>query len=70
MSIASDGKTLVALSKELNLRWEDTKQSWADAKAEEFERKYIAELLSGVEKSADIFEQLDKLVNKVRSDCE
>ncbi len=70
MSIANDGKTLVALTKELTLRWEDTKASWSDAKSEEFERKYIAELLSGVEKSADVFEQLDKLVAKVRNDCE
>ena len=70
MSIATNGKTLAALTKELGLRWADTKSFWKDAKSEEFERKYLAELTAGVEKSTEVFEQLDKLAAKVRSDCE
>lgn len=70
MSIATNGKTLAALTKELSLRWEDTKSFWKDAKSEEFERKWLAELMAGVEKSTEVFEQLDKIVAKVRNDCE
>jgi hypothetical protein len=70
MSIGANGKTLVALTKELMLRWEDTKNVWHDGKSEEFERKYLNDLLTGVDKSAEVFEQLDKLMNHVRNDCE
>ena len=41
-----------------------------DTKSQEFEHKYIAELLAGVDRAVAIFDELDKLIAKVRNDCE
>jgi len=49
---------------------EQTKECWQDTKSQEFQSKYIDELVSGVDKAASVIDQLDKLVAKVRSDCE
>jgi len=47
MNIGANGKTIAAATRELSLRWEETKNSWQDSKSQEFEHKYIAELLAG-----------------------
>lgn len=70
MSISPNGKVVAAATKELLLKWEETKESWRDAKALEFEQKYLTELQTAVDRALPIFEDLDKLVSKVRSDCE
>jgi hypothetical protein len=64
------GDRLAAITKELWLQWQQTKESWRDAKSEEFQRKYIQELLVSVDKSVTVIEELDKLVTKIRKDCE
>ena len=64
------GQRLGALTRDLSNRWQQTKESWRDAKAEEFERQYIEELQTSVDKAMHVMEQLDKLMVKIRSDCE
>ena len=70
MNISSSGKLVLSATKELWLRWEETKNYWQDAKADEFERRYLLELQSNVDRALPIFSDLDKLISKVRSDCE
>lgn len=70
MSISPNGKALASATKELLLRWEETKRSWQDAKAGEFERKYLTELQGSIDRAVPIFDELDKLVSRVRSECE
>ena len=70
MNTSANGKQLVAATKDLVRRWEETKESWQDAKAIEFEQKYLFELLAAMERAAPVFDDLDKLLNRVRSDCE
>ena len=70
MSISSNGKLVMAATKELWLRWEETKASWQDAKSAEFERRYLLELQSAVDRALPVFTDLDKLIEKVRTDCE
>jgi len=70
MSISANGKLLSSLTKELSLKWEDTRQQWQDAKATEFEQKFLEELAAAVERAAPVFDDLDKLISRVRSDCE
>ncbi len=70
MNTSANGKQLVAATKDLVRRWEETKESWQDAKATEFEQKYLFELLAAMERAAPIFDDLDKLLNRIRSDCE
>jgi hypothetical protein len=61
---------LAAVTKELWLQWQRTKDSWADAKSLEFERKYLQERNAGVDKTVMVIEQLDKLIAKIKQDCE
>jgi hypothetical protein len=70
MNIGANGKVLATATKELFMRWQETKHSWRDVKALEFERKYMVELEGAVDRVAPVFDDLDKLVGKVRSDCE
>jgi hypothetical protein len=66
----ASGARLSAITKELARQWQQTKEYWQDAKSQEFERKYLEDLLASVDKTVTVIEQLDKLVIKIRKDCE
>ncbi|SPE52922.1 conserved hypothetical protein [Verrucomicrobia bacterium] len=66
----ANGTRLSGITKDLWNQWQLTKQDWPDAKSQEFERKYLQELISSVDKAVTVIEQLDKVVAKIRSDCE
>jgi hypothetical protein len=61
---------LSGITKELRAHWQDTKAYWKDAKSQEFEHRYMEELLAGVDRTVTVIEQLDKLITKIRKDCE
>ena len=58
------------MTRELWTQWQQTKTCWKDAKSEEFERKHLKELLGTVERTVAIMEQLDKLLENIKDDCE
>jgi hypothetical protein len=66
----ASGNRLSGLTKELRTQWQDTKSYWKDAKSLEFERRYMEELLATVDRTVTVIEQLDKLLTKIRKDCE
>ena len=66
----ASGNRLSGITKELRAQWADTKIYWKDAKSLEFERRYMDELLASVDRSVTVIEQLDKLITKIRKDCE
>ena len=68
--MSGNAAKLTGLTKQLSSQWEQTKDYWQDAKSQEFERQYIEELLTSVDKAVTVIEQLDKLVAKIRTDCE
>jgi len=70
MSAGGSQGRLLGASKELALKWEDTKNYWRDERSAEFERKYLQELFVSMDKSIAVIEKLDELLKKVRSDCE
>lgn len=70
MSLTADRTRLRAITKELTVRWEETKHAWNDAKSREFERQYLEELLARVDKAVATIEKLEKLAAAARSDCE
>ena len=61
---------LTGITKELRAQWQDTKSYWKDDKSREFERKYLEELFASVDRAVTVMEQLDKLLTKIRQDCE
>ena len=70
MSLSGQKSRLAASTKEICLRWEDTKNYWKDARSQEFEHRYLEDLQIRVDKTVTIIEKLDELLNKVRKDCE
>ena len=61
---------LVGLTQEISLQWAETKNYWRDAKSEEFERLFMADLSALVNRTVVVLSHLDELLKKVRSECE
>ena len=68
--MSAAGGKLSAVTKVLSGQWQQTKEYWKDAKCQEFERQYLEELFTSVDKAIGIMDQVEKLVAKIRSDCE
>ena len=68
--MSGNGAKLLALTKALSTQWQQTKESWRDAKSEEFERQYLQELFVSVDRSVGVIQQMDQLIARIRSDCE
>ena len=70
MSLSGSKNRLVAVTKELSNRWDETKNYWRDAKSQEFEQRYMLELFANVDKTITVMDKLNELMTKVRNDCE
>ena len=70
MITSASGARLTALTKELLNRWQQTRECWRDAKAREFEERYLLELDSMVRSATTSIAHLEEVIRKVRSDCE
>ena len=70
MNLSGNKSRLLGVTKELSLRWAETRNYWRDAKSQEFDQKYMQELLARVDKAVTIIEKLDEVLKKVQSDCE
>jgi hypothetical protein len=70
MNLSGNKSRLVGLTREISLRWEETKEHWRDARSEEFDRRFMAELDASVNRAVLIVDKLDEVLKKLRSDCE
>src|SRR5208283_75241 len=70
MSLSGSKNRLMAITKELSTRWDETRNYWRDAKSQEFEHRYMVELLANVDRTITVMDKLNELVTKVRNDCE
>ena len=70
MSLSGSKGRLAGVTRELSVKWEDTKGTWRDQKAQQFEQHYLAELTVEMAKTVSAIEKLDELMRKIRSDCE
>ena len=61
---------LMGLTKELRADWEQTRQYWNDAKSREFEKRFLEELMAGVNQAVTNIDTLERVISQVRSDCE
>jgi hypothetical protein len=68
--VKASSNRLSGITKELRAQWQETRNYWKDAKSLEFEQKYMEELLASVDRTVTVMEQLDKLITKIRTDCE
>lgn len=61
---------LAGLTNDLRTEWEQTKHYWNDAKSREFEQRFLTELFSAVNQTINNIESLERVLAKIRNDCE
>ena len=70
MNLSGNKSRMVGLTKEISLRWAETRNHWRDAKAAEFEQRFMQELFPRVNQAATAVEKLEELFKQIRKDCE
>ena len=70
MNTRSSASNLAQAMKDLSLAWQQTREQWRDAKAIEFDDKYLVVLPQHVSRASAAIEEIDGLLRKVRNDCE
>ncbi len=70
MSASGSRGLLTLATRQLEARWAETRNSWRDQKAADFEHLYLAELAATVNLALRALEELDKLLEKVHADCD
>jgi hypothetical protein len=70
MSLSANGKVLATATTKLLRQWSDTGQHWRDAKSDEFERKYLVELQASVDRAGAVLDEIERIVKRVRDECE
>jgi len=70
MNAAGSAANLVQALKNLTNEWQQTQSSWHDIKSQEFERHYLEPLPGHVASAITVMEEINLLLNKIRSDCE
>jgi len=70
MSPGGHAPRLASLTRDLLQGWHQAGDSWADAKAREFEERFIREIESEVNATLPAIEQLESVLQRVRQDCE
>jgi len=70
MSLNHSKGRLVGLSRELLRVWQETQESWRDQKAREFDTVYMQPMFDAVDHASAAIEDLDKILQKLRQDCE
>jgi hypothetical protein len=68
--MSASAARLESLTKDLRVHWQQTKEYWSDAKSQEFEHKYLEELFTSVNRAVGVIEQLEKVITKIKKDCE
>lgn len=61
---------LAGLTNNLRAEWEQTKHHWNDAKSREFEQRFLTDLFSSVNQTINHIESLERVLAKIRQDCE
>jgi len=61
---------LAGLTNDLRAEWEQTKHYWNDAKSQEFEQRFLSELIPAVNQTITTIESLERVLAKLRTDCE
>ncbi|MDA7605536.1 hypothetical protein OAK04_00050 [Verrucomicrobia bacterium] len=70
MSVKSTRGTINKAVRDLNVNWQQCKNHWNDVKSKEFEEKYIVPLPDAVTATSSIIDEIDKVLNKIKRDCE
>lgn len=70
MIARTSASNLAQAIKRLRADWEETRDDWRDAQAVYFQETFLDPLPTDVSRTISALEELDALLQKVRSDCE
>ena len=70
MSLGGSKSLLNEANRELFMRWEETRASWRDAKAIDFDKEYLAGLPQAVATATRVIEELDAVLSNLHADCD
>jgi len=70
VSLGASKALLNEATRELFSQWEETRLSWRDAKAAEFDKDYLSTIPGAVATATRIIEDLDLVLSKIHADCE
>ena len=70
MNLNGSKSRLAGLTKDISVRWSDTKEHWRDQRSAHFEREFMQELFPRVSQATTAMEKLDELFKRIRRDCE
>ncbi len=70
MSAGGSRGLLTLATRQLMARWEETRHSWRDQKAAEFEAEYLGELSQCLSPTLKVLEELEKMLEKIHADCQ
>lgn len=70
MSSSGSGARLSALTRQLETQWQQTRQAWSDAKAGEFEARFMRELTTVANVTCAGIDNLEQILRNLRTDCE
>jgi cell division protein FtsL len=61
---------LTLATRQLFSRWEETRHSWRDQKADEFENLYLSEISNTLNSTLRAMEELEIMLDKIHADCD
>ena len=70
MSLNHSKGRLVGLSRELLRVWQETQESWRDAKGREFDSTYMQPMFDAIDHASAAIDDLDQVLHRLRQDCE
>lgn len=70
MNLSGNKSRLVGATREISLRWAQTREHWRDDQSRKFDQKYMQELVARVGRTATIMDKLGEVLTKIESDCE
>lgn len=70
MSVRAAGNVMAASTKQLWRSWDHARHEWRDAKADDFEQKYLVELQATVDRAGIVLNQIEKILSQAKEECE
>ncbi len=70
MSMSASKGLLTLATRQLQARWGETRFSWRDSKAQQFDDLYLSELMNTVNSAFRVIDELDHLLEKIHADCD
>lgn len=70
MSLNASKSRLASLTTDLASRWRETQEYWRDERAREFGQHYMDDLLASVTHTLNSIGKLERILKRIREDCE